>query len=261
MTHTAQEPVETQLALQFGNANIASRLTQFEEKGIMRRILFIFLLNSEENPRDYFEVLEELEQNLLKEIDASYMPELLKNFYIEKTTGEISTTEFNPEQLSAKLINRSKQLLDAGEIQKAQILISRAKNYPQQIADSLQSAEAALNDKKYVIAGTYYETAANLLFEIDETTMMQQYSDKAEKLKKIPTLQKDRKEYVDNALKALKRVDFSEAIEWFNAAATKSEELEDEIKVTEYSIKAKALTTFLEAEREARLQEPSEDTQ
>jgi len=258
MTHTAQEPVETQLALQFGNANIASRFTQFEERGIMRRILFIFLLNPEENPRDYFEILEELEGSLINEIDASYLPELLKNFYIQKTSGEI-LTEFNAEQLSAKLINRSKELLDAGEIQKAQILISRAKNFPQQIAEALQSGEAALTEKKYVIAGTYYETASNLLYEIDETTLMQEYAEKAEKLKKIPTLQKERREYVENALKALKRVDFSEAIEWFNAATKSSEELEDEVKVNEYTTKAKALTTFLEAEREARLQETSED--
>lgn len=258
MTHTAQEPVETQLALQFGNANIASRLTQFEERGIMRRILFIFLLNSEENPRDYFETLAELEATLINEIDASYLPELLKNFYIQKTSGEI-LTEFNAEQLSAKLINRSKQLLDTGEIQKAQTLISRAKSYPQQIAESLQLAETALNEKKYVIAGTYYETASNLLLEIDETTLMQQYADKAEKLKKIPILQKERKEYVESALKALKKVDFSEAIEWFNAAAIKSQDLEDEVKLKEYSVKAKALTAFLEAERQGRLQETSED--
>jgi len=258
MTHTAQEPVETQLALQFGNANIASRLAQFEERGIMRRILFIFLLNSEENPRDYFETLEELEATLINEIDASYLPELLKNFYLQKTSGEI-LTEFNAEQLSAKLINRSKQLLDAGEIQKAQILISRAKGYPQQIAESLQLAETALNEKKYVIAGTHYETASNLLLEIDETTLMQQYAEKAEKLKKIPILQKERKEYIESALKALKKVDFSEAIEWFNAAAIKSQELEDEVKVKEYSVKAKALTAFLEAERQGRLQETSED--
>jgi 6-pyruvoyl-tetrahydropterin synthase len=224
----------------------------------MRRILFIFLLNPEENPRDYFQMLEELEGSLINELDASYLPDLLKNFYLEKTSGEI-LTEFNADQLSTKLINRSKELLDAGEIQKAQILISRAKSYPQQIAEALQSAEAALNEKKYVIAGTYYETASNLLLEIDETTLMQQYAEKAEKLKKIPTLQKERKEYIENAIKALKKVDFSEAIEWFNAAAKNSEELEDEVKLNEYTIKAKALNTFLDAEREAHLQETSEN--
>jgi hypothetical protein len=257
MTHTAQEPVETQLALQFGNANIASRFSQFEEKGIMRRVIFIFLLKPEENPKDFFKILEDIEKNLRKDIDATYLSELLKNLYIQKTATQI-VTSFNPEQLSAKLINRSKQLLDTGEIQKAQILISKARSVPQQIADSLKLAETALNEKKHVIAGTYYETASKLLLEVDETALMQQYSEKAEKLKKIPILQKDRKEYVDNALRALKRVDFSEAVEWYNAAAKKSEELEDKVKVNEYTAKAKALAAFLEAERDARLKETSE---
>ncbi len=257
MTHTAQEPVETQLALQFGNANIASRFNQFEEKGIMRRIVFILLLKPEENPRDFFKTLEEIEKNLKKDIDASYLPELLKNLFIQKTSSQM-TTSFNPEQLSAKLINRSKQLLDTGDIQKAQILISKARSVPQQIADSLKLAETALNEKKHVIAGTYYETASKLLLEIDETALMQQYSEKAERLKRIPVLQRDRKEYVENALRALKKVDFSEAVEWYNAAAKKSEELEDKIKANEYMVKAKALATFLEAERDAKLKETPE---
>lgn len=258
LTHTAQEPVETQLALQFGNANIASRFTQFEEKGIMRRILFILVLKPEENPKDFFKMLEEIEKNLKKDIDASYLSELLKNLYIQKTSTPTSVSSFNPELLSQKLISRSKQLLDT-DIQKAQSLISKARNVPQQIAENLKLAETALNEKKHVIAGTYYETAAKLLLEVDETALMQQYSEKAEKLKKIPVLQKDRKEYVDNALRALKKVDFSEAVEWYTAAAKKSEELEDKVKANEYTVKAKALATFLEAERDAKLKETPEN--
>jgi len=260
MAHTAQEPVEILLSLQFKSMNIASRFTQFQEKGTMRRILFILLLNPEENPKEFFKILSDFEQNLRLEIDATYLPELVKNIYIKKTSVQISTS-FNAEELSNKIINRSKQLLDSGEIQKAQALISKSKSVPPRIAENLQLAETALTEKKYIIAAGYYETVSNLLFEIDETTLMQQYRDKAEKLKKIPNLQKERKEFIENAHKALKKVDFTEAIEWFTAAAKKSEELEDPVKLLEYSTKAKALVTFLEAEREAKLKEPSQNSQ
>ncbi len=262
MAHTAQEPIETQLALQFGSGEttikIASRFTQFKEKGIMRRHLFILLLNPEENPKEFFKLLEEFEKNLKSEIDASYLPELVKNIYIQKTSSQISIS-FDIEELSNKIIERSKQLLDQGEIQKAQSLISKAKVIPSKIVELLQLAENAVKEKKYIIAGNYYESASKLLLEVDETTLMQQYHEKAEKLKKIPTLQKERKEYIENAIKALKKIDFSEAIEWYEAAAKRSKELDDEIKAVEYTKKAEALAAFLEAERESKLKESPEN--
>lgn len=254
MAHTAQEPVEIQLALQFGSANVASRITQFTEKGVLRRILLILLLNTEENPRNFFDMLVEFEKTLKKETDASYFPELVKNTYIDKTATQISAI-FNADELYDKIIKRSKQLLEAGEIQKAQSLISKAKSIPPRIAQTLQLAENALNEKDFNTAATHYETVSNLLFQVDETALKQQYHEKAEKVKKIPILQKERKEYVENAQKALKKVDFSTAIEWFQAAAKHSEELNDEVKANEYSKKGKALENYLEAEREAKLKE------
>ncbi|MHA1358034.1 MAG: hypothetical protein ACTSQI_14745 [Candidatus Helarchaeota archaeon] len=259
MTHTAQEPIEVQLSLQIGSANIASRFTQYEHQGVMRRHLFILLLNPEEKANDFFSILKDFEQELKFELDASYLPELVKNLYIKKTKTRV-TTQFNVLELSNKIIDRSKQLLDQGEIQKAQNLISKAKTIPPNIAQTLELADKALIENKYVIAGNYYEAASKLVFEVDETALMQQYHEKAEKLKKIPILLKERKEYVENAAKALKKVDFSEAIEWFKAAAKKSNELEDETKSAEYAKKAKALTDFLEAEREAKLKESSEES-
>ncbi|NVM55999.1 MAG: hypothetical protein HWN66_20040 [Candidatus Helarchaeota archaeon] len=252
MAHTAQEPVEIQLALQFGSANIASRFAQFKEKGVMRRILFILLLNPEENPKNFFDMLVDFEKDLKLEIDATYLAERVKNTFIKKTSSQISAI-FNTEELSSKIIKRSKQLLDSGEIQKAQSLISKAKNIPSKIAETLQLAENALNEKDFTTAGTHYEAVSKLLFEVDETALMQQYHEKAEKVKKIPVLQKERKEFAENAQKALKKVDFSTAIEWYNAAAKNSEELGDKIKATEYSKKAAALENFLEADREAKL--------
>jgi hypothetical protein len=259
MAHTAQEPVETQLSLQFGSANIVSRFTQFEGKGIMRRHLFILLLNPEENPKEFFKLLVEFERTLKKDIDASYLSDLVKNIYNQKTVSPISVG-FNAEELSTKIINRSKQLLDQGDIQKAQLLISKAKSIPPKIAEMLQLAETALKEEKYVIAGSNYEIVSKLLLDIDETSLMQQYREKAEKLKKIPIIQRERKEYADNALRALKKVDFPEAVEWYKAAAKKSEELEDKVKTAEYTKKAEALTAFLEAEREAKLKESPKET-
>ncbi|MFX1293780.1 MAG: hypothetical protein ACFFD2_02805 [Promethearchaeota archaeon] len=258
MAHTAQEPVETQLSLQFGSASIASRFTQFEENGIMRRHLFILLLNPEENPKNFFQILELFEHNLKSEIDASYLSELVKNIYIQKTAATISVP-INPEELSNKIINRSKQLLDKGEIQKAQLLISKAKIIPPKITKTLQLAENAIKEKKFTNAGTFYEIVSKLLLEVDETTLMQHYHEKAEKLKIIPALEKERKEFTENAIKALKKVDFPEAIEWFEQARKVSMKLEDEIKTKEYGAKAKALEVFLKAEREAKLKESSEN--
>ncbi len=256
MAHTSAEPVEIQVSLQFGTANIASRFTQYKEKGTMRRILFILLLNPEENPKEFFKILNDFEQTLKLEIDASYLYELVKNVYIEKTAAQISVA-INPEELSAKIINRSKQLLDHGEIQKAQSLISMSKTIPNRIVEELKLAETASDEKKFIIAGEHYENISKLLLEVDETALMQEYHDKAEKLKKIPNLLKERKEFVENAMKALKKVDFSEAIEWYKAAAKKSEELDDKVKTSEFSKKAEALMTFLEAERESKLKESS----
>ncbi|MHA1265718.1 MAG: hypothetical protein ACTSRS_10850 [Candidatus Helarchaeota archaeon] len=254
MAHTAQEPIEPQLALQFGSANIASRFSQFKDKGTMRRIVFILLLNPEENPKDFFEILKDFEKNLKLEIDASYLPELMKNIYLKNTESQVSTS-FNAEELSSKLIKRSKQLLDEGEIQKAQTLISKARTLPNKIAEILQSAEAAYKARDYSLAGTNYETASKLLLDLDETTLMQHFHDLAEKVKKIPLLLKERKEFIESANKSLKKVDFSTAIEWFKAAAKHSEELEDKIKAEEYFKKAIALENFLDAEREAKLKE------
>ncbi len=254
MAHTAQEPVEIQLAFQFGSANVASRIAQFTDKGVMRRMLFILLLNPEENPREFFNFLLEFEKSLKKEIDASYLPELVKNTYINKMAAQISAV-FDVNELSSKIINRSKQLLDRGEIQKAQSLISKAKLVPPKIAETLQLAEKAFKENEFTIAGTHYETVSKLLFEVDETALMQEYRERAEKVKKIPILLKERKDYVESAQKALKKIDFSTAIEWFKAAAKHSEELEDDIKKNEYVKKGTALEMYLEAEREAKLKD------
>lgn len=258
MAHTAQEPVETQLALQFGSANIASRFTQYKEKGTMRRILFILLLNTEENPRDFFQPLVELEKSLKREIDASYLPELMKNSYIKYTSTQISEI-FESDKLSQKLISRSKTLLDEGEMQKAQILISKARSIPPKIAETLKLAEEAFKNEDYITAGNHYEEVSKLLLDADETALMQQYHEKAEKVKKIPTLLKERKDYLENATKSLKKLDFTTSIEWFKAAAKHSEELEDKIKEKECTKKAKALEDFLEAEREAKLKETEKE--
>jgi len=254
MAHTAQEPVEPQLALQFGSANIASRFTQFKEKGTMRRIVFILLLNTEENPKDFFEILVDFEKNLKMEINATYLTELMKNIYIKKTSIQISEI-FDTEQLSQKLIKRSKILLDEGEMQKAQVLISKARTIPNRIAETLKLAEDAFKKEDYITAGNHYEAASKLLLEADETALMQEYHEKAEKVKKIPTLLKERKDYIESANKSLKKVDFTTAIEWFKAAAKHSEELEDKIKTKEYNRKAKALEDYLEAERESKLKD------
>jgi hypothetical protein len=259
MAHTAQEPVENQLSLQLGATNIASRFLQYKEKGVMRRHLFILLLNPEEKPNNFLKILMEFEQELKSVIDASYLPELVKNTYMRKTAAGISVA-IDPEELSNKIIDRSKKLLDQGEIQKAQLLISKAKTIPPKIVQTLLLAENEFKAKKFVNAGNYYESVSKLLLEVDETTLMQQYHDKAEKLKKIPTLLKEQKEFAENAQKALKKVDFSESIEWFEQARRVSLELEDEIKTKEYATKAKALEAFLEAEREAKLKKSSEDS-
>ncbi len=254
MAHTAQEPVETQLALQFGSANIASRFTQFKEKGTMRRLLFILLLNTEENAKDFFNILIDFEKNLKMEIDATYLTELMKNIYIKKTTVQISEI-FNAEELSQKLIKRSKTLLDEGEMQKAQILISKARSIPPRIAETLKLAEDELKKEEYNTAGNHFEAASKLLFEADETASMQQFHEKAERVKKIPSLLKERKEYVESANKSLKKIDFPTAIEWFKAAAKHSKELDDKKRIKEYTKKAKALEDFLAAEREAKLKQ------
>ncbi|TFG05487.1 MAG: hypothetical protein EU536_01925 [Promethearchaeota archaeon] len=194
------------------------------------------------------------EKNLKLEIDATYLPELLKNLYIKNTASRISTA-INAEELSSKLIKRSKQMLDDGQIQEAQSLISKARTIPQKIVETLKLADESFQKEEYSIAATYYESISKLLFEIDETALMQQYHEKAEKIKKIPILFRERKDFVENANKNLKKVDFSTAIEWFTAAAKHSEQLEDKVKFNEYNKKAKALEAFLEAEREAKLQD------
>jgi hypothetical protein len=220
--------------------------------------MILLILNPEETSKEFFPFLRKVEKDIRGELNNPFFADIVKNAYDDM----ISARKFvySEEKIKEKISNKAKILLDKGELAAAQKLLAKAGAIPGKLSSTLMTAEKLLKEKNHVLAAENYQKAAELLEEIGDTDLSNQFKNKAADLKTIPRLESDLRNNVDRVEKSVRKMEFKQAIENSKKCIEITGKLQKfstiaeqyTIRKTEYTEKMDALQKYIDAEEKAK---------
>ncbi|MGV9171166.1 MAG: hypothetical protein ACOC44_01915 [Promethearchaeia archaeon] len=172
-----------------------------------------FILKEEEDLLSLKSMFEDLEKEIAENYTSNKkkMREVLK----ETMSSILSLMEKlkEPKIIQEKINERTKVLLDEGQLQKARKLIELGEEIPDELSERVKTAESYFKEGNYKKARKNYEKAADLAKEIEEEKMVTVLLNKAKKADELPDLidkQEDLKDDIEDELDDVEAEDYPE---------------------------------------------------
>mgnify|MGYP006304917091 FL=1 len=156
-------------------------------------------------------------EDLEKTIATNFTPnkKKMQNILKETLNSILSLMEKlkEPKIIQEKINERTKKLLDEGQLQEARKLIKLGEEIPKELSEVVKKAESYFKEQNYKKARKAYEKAADLAEEIQEEKMVTVLSNKAKKADELPDLiekQEDLKDEIEDELDDIEIEDYPE---------------------------------------------------
>lgn len=174
-----------------------------KSESIKERLFLGFILKEEEeliSLKSSFEKSEEIIVKNYDKKDKAKMQKLLKEI-LESILSLMEKLQ-EPRLIIETINEKTKQMLDNGNLQEARELIDLGEKVPQKLAEEIKIAEQFLGDGFYKKARKSYLNAAKLANQIQEHEIFSFLESKAEQVGKLPDLIKER----ENIHKDIKKI-------------------------------------------------------
>ncbi len=172
---------------------------QIDAKALGKENLFLgFILKEDEDMVSIKSIFETIEEKILKDYtdDRSKMEEILK----DSLNSILSLMEKlkEPAIIVDTINDKTKKMIDDGELQEARELIDLGEEIPEKLANEIKLAEQFLNQNAYRKAKKSYLKAAELAEIIQEYEIVSFLRYKAEEIGTLPDLIKESEQLYKN---------------------------------------------------------------